>query len=264
MKAYEDKLAQATLLQNEANTLDKHIESHLMQELGITTEEKQKKKGLQMIRFKDLDRWGVEYQLKEKGLYKNAKYPLKSMSDFIFINPKSTFPKENIEASFIPMECVSDKNGDIIELKNGSTQDSKGYTKFQNNDLIWAKITPCMQNGKSAIVHNLKNGIGYGSTEFHVFRQKENSNLRFFYHLFRTFYLRNMAMSYFTGTAGQQRVPASFFEDLKIPLPPLEIQNKIADQIDAWKKEIKAKKEQADAIKQQAKEIFEKSLFETQ
>ena len=71
-------------------------------------------------------------------------------------------------------------------------------------------------------------------------------------------------MSYFTGTAGQQRVPASFFEDLKIPLPPLEIQNKIADQIDAWKKEIKAKKEQADAIKQQAKEIFEKSLFETQ
>ena len=119
-----------------------------------------------------------------------------------------------------------------------------------------------MQNGKSAIVNNLKNNLGYGSTEFHTFRQKENTNLRFFYHLFRTHYIRNMAMSYFTGTAGQQRVPVSFFENLKMPIPSSEVQNKIVKQIDAWKLEIKEMKQEVESLKTEARNKFEDNLFD--
>lgn len=258
---YDKKLSEVKKLESKEVELNEKIENYLMQELGIITELKLKKKGLHIINFKNLDRWGVEYQLKEKRQYNNSKYPIENISDFIYINPKNTFPKENKEVSFIPMESVSDEEGEIIELKKGEVINSKGYTKFQEGDLIWAKITPCMQNGKSAIVNNLKNNMGYGSTEFHIFRQKGGSNLRFFYHLFRTHYIRNMAMSYFTGTAGQQRVPASFFENLKMPIPSPNVQNKIVEQIDNWKKEIKNTKERAELLKAEAQKEFENSLF---
>lgn len=259
---YDKELAEVKKLENKVSELNEKIEDYLLEELGITIEKTTRKKGLNLINFKDLDRWGVEYQLKDKKQYNNSKYPIKSVSDFIEINPRNDFPKGSVETSFVPMECVSDEEGRIIELQNGNTKNSKGYTKFKENDLLWAKITPCMQNGKSAIAKNLKNGIGYGSTEFHTFREKEGSNIEFFYHLFRSNYIRNTAMSYFTGTAGQQRVPASFFENLKIPLPPLSIQNKITKKINDWKEEIRNTKDKYELLEKEAKKHFETNLFD--
>ena len=259
---YDKELAQVRKLEQKVDELNEKIENYILEELGIISEKTTRKKGLNIIHFKDLDRWGVEYQLKDKKQYNNSKYSIKSVSDFIQINPRNDFPKISTDASFVPMECVSDEEGKITELKNGNTKNSKGYTKFQENDLIWAKITPCMQNGKSAIARNLENGIGYGSTEFHTFRAKEGSNIEFFYHLFRSKYIRDMAMSYFTGTAGQQRVPSSFFENLKMPLPSLDIQNKIAEKINNWKEEIKHTKEKYEILEKEAKKDFEANLFE--
>ena len=259
---YDKELAEVVKLENKVNELNQKIEDYLLEELGITIVQKTKKKGLNFINFKDLDRWGVEYQLKEKSQFNNAKFPIKNISDFVEINPRNDFPKENTEASFVPMECVSDEEGSITELQNGNTKNSKGYTRFKENDLIWAKITPCMQNGKSAIAKNLKNGLGYGSTEFHTFREKEGANIEFFYHLFRSHYIRDMAMSYFTGTAGQQRVPASFFENLQMPIPSLDTQNKIAKRINEWKEEIKSTKNKSELLEIEAKKDFETNLFD--
>jgi|SRR5699024_4961215 len=68
------------------------------------------------------------------------------------------------------MECISDVYGEIAYSYEGNVSNSKGYTRFMEEDVLWAKITPCMQNGKCAIAKGLMNGFGYGSTEYHVIR----------------------------------------------------------------------------------------------
>ena len=137
------------------------------------------------------------------------------------INPKTIYPDDIEDVSFIPMECVSDIYGEIIEHKNGKSTNSKGYTSFQENDVIWAKITPCMQNGKCAVATNLKNGYGYGSTEFHVFRATQNAIPEYIHCFMRSKRVREVAVSYFTGSAGQQRIGTDFLEALTLPLLPL-------------------------------------------
>lgn len=265
LNQYNKKLAIKEININKIKNLESKIETYLMDELGIEIVEKKRQdngyKFLQFVEFKDLSRWGVEYLTKSVDKFEMKKFPLRIITDFIEINPKTIFPKENLSISFIPMECISDEFGEVKESRSGFIENSKGYTKFKENDLIWAKITPCMQNGKSAIVRDLVNNLGYGSTEFHVFRAKHGTNMKFFYHLFRTNYIKNEALSYFTGTAGQQRVPTSYFEGMKLPIPPLEIQNKIVAQIDLWKNEIKRLKLESEELESLAKREFEKAIF---
>ena len=111
---------------------------------------------------------------------------MKKLGDIVDIDPKNDFASldKNLEMSFIPMPCISDEYGEVIKLEAGVNEKSKGYTRFQEGDLIWAKITPCMQNGKSAILKGLKNGYGYGSTEFYAIR---NSNPKFALIIFTIF-----------------------------------------------------------------------------
>ena len=120
-----------------------------------------------------------------------------------------------------------------------------------------------MQNGKSAILKGLKNGYGYGSTEFYVIR---NSNpkvcLDYIYHILRTKIVRQNAMTYFTGSSGQQRVPKSYLQNLEIPLPEIKIQKSISDEIYMMKDKIKELKQQAEQNRIAAQEEFEKELFE--
>lgn len=127
------------------------------------------------------------------------------------------------------MEYVDDVSGTIAQTDVRQVSDvKKGYTFFKNDDVIFAKITPCMENGKCAIGRNLKNGIAFGSTEFHVVRAKEEIIPEWIYYYLRQEHVRKSATHWFRGTAGQQRVPAAFLENLKIPLPPLTEQKRIA------------------------------------
>jgi type I restriction enzyme S subunit len=123
----------------------------------------------------------------------------------------------------------------------------KGFTYFGNEDVLFAKITPCMENGKSAIATKLYNGVGFGSTEFHVIRANKKLLLPKFLHYFiRQQSFRNMAKSRMRGAVGQQRVPKDFLDDVKLPLPPLSEQRRIVeilDQADALPK----KRAEADA-----------------
>jgi type I restriction enzyme S subunit len=172
------------------------------------------------------------------------------LSDEAFINPtNNVLLRDDDLVSFIPMEAVSDKAGEITAPKLRKFREVKnGYTRFSNDDVIWAKITPCMQNGKCAVAGNLENGIGFGSTEFHVVRSKDKYRLLpdYIWSLLRLDHLRQAAQRYFIGSAGQQRVPSDFLENLQIPLPPLEIQSEIANRIKKINLEIAREREAAE------------------
>jgi type I restriction enzyme, S subunit len=152
------------------------------------------------------------------------------LGDVCEINPRmDPGISDDAECSFVPMEHVDDISGTIAKTGIRLVGDvKKGYTFFKNDDVVFAKITPCMENGKCAIGRNLKNGIAFGSTEFHVVRAKEKVVPEWVYYYLRQEHVRQSATHWFRGTAGQQRVPSTFLEELKIPLPPLDEQKRIA------------------------------------
>ncbi|MBN1936323.1 MAG: restriction endonuclease subunit S [Anaerolineae bacterium] len=108
----------------------------------------------------------------------------------------------------------------------------KGYTRFKNGDVLFAKITPCMENGKAAIVRDLLNGIGLGSTEFHVLRPSNEVKAEWIYYFVRQEAFRQDAAAAMTGTAGQLRVSATFMQESPIPLAPLPEQQRIVAAIE--------------------------------
>lgn len=214
-------------------------------------------------RFKTLDRWGVEfnrYSWTLDSLIIGSRYECKPLSDFAWVNPSTDIvlhPSEIV--TFVPMEAIDDKEGRIVSPQERRVkQVSSGYTRFQEGDVLWAKITPCMQNGKSAIARNLTNGIGFGSTEFHVIRSKNTAVLRneFIYLILRLAEIRNAAMRYFVGSAGQQRVPKEFLEGLYIPIPPQQVQLDILDKVDIEKSKIQNKRNEV----RQQKMFLEKDI----
>jgi type I restriction enzyme S subunit len=137
------------------------------------------------------------------------------------------------QISFVPMAAVDEITGTIAHPEPREfAEATKGHTVFLNGDVIFARITPCMQNGKSALAQNLLNGVGCGSTEFHVLRPKSGVLGEWLHALVRHKDFRDDAAAHFKGTAGQQRVPQSFLEQKIIPVPPLPEQCRIVAYLD--------------------------------
>lgn len=154
-----------------------------------------------------------------------------TIGNVCLLNPKKSELSNysNIEVSFVPMQAISEK-GDIDTSNIKLLEDVKlGFTYFKENDILFAKITPCMENGKGAVAKGLRNNIGFGSTEFHVIRPKEKINSIWLYTLTTLQSFRKEAEMKMSGSAGQKRVPIKFFEDYKIGIPPIELQNQFAD-----------------------------------
>jgi type I restriction enzyme S subunit len=107
-----------------------------------------------------------------------------------------------------------------------------GYTNFIEKDILFAKITPCMENGKAAIVEHLVNGLGYGSTEFHILRISKCVINKFIYYLVRAEWFREEAKGHMSGSVGQQRVAKHYLENYYLALPPLPEQQRIVDLIE--------------------------------
>ena len=153
------------------------------------------------------------------------------------INPSKkeiTHISDDLEVSFIPMDAVDEGQGEIVSPEIRKIKDvRKGYTYFKEGDVIFAKITPCMENGKCAIAKNLVNKLGFGSTEFHVIRPLNSVLSEWIWFYLRQQHIREEATKYFTGSVGQQRVPKEFLENLLLPLPPLPEQKRIVARIEA-------------------------------
>ncbi|PZT48973.1 hypothetical protein B6S12_01375 [Helicobacter valdiviensis] len=215
--------------------------------LGLERKQEKKKQKVFVVEFKNLDRWDVVYNQNYNDCsLTNNKYQLSKINDICFINPNVDFKaliQNDKKVSFLPMEAVS-SNGIDYSSKERNAIESKGFVKFQNGDLLWAKITPCMQNKKSVVVDNLLNRNGFGSTEFFVLRAKNKNevDIRFILHFLRLNSVIEEAKLNFKGSAGQQRVPKSFLENLSIPLPPLEIQKQIVKHIESKQKIIEENK----------------------
>ena len=268
---YNEKIKLAEEQKKEAQNLEEMIEQYICSELKIvnTSPKVSNEFKISFVNYKDLSRWGVEFlknNLSSKDFLKSLVYPMKKLGTLVAINPDNDFSKldENLEMTFLPMASISDKFGEIVNAEKGKNEDSNGYTKFKEGDLLWAKITPCMQNGKSAIAKNLINNRGYGSTEFYVIRNKNENELYFdyIYHLLRTKIIRETATKYFTGSSGQQRVPKSFLQNLSIPLPDFYKQKQISDELYKIKYKIKELTYTAEQNRKLAQEEFEKELFE--
>lgn len=135
--------------------------------------------------------------------------------------------------SFIPMANVDIEKGIVKKEQTKLLKDvRKGYTHFADNDIIWAKITPCMENGKAAVAKNLVNGLGCGSTEFYVIRLMSNLFKKLFYYFIWQEKYRQDAKMHMTGAVGHARVPKDYLLNTLIPLPPLEEQKQIVKLIE--------------------------------
>jgi type I restriction enzyme S subunit len=173
------------------------------------------------------------------------------------INPvrRSTLNRsDETSTSFIPMAAVDEIKGEIIRQETRQyVEVKKGYTYFEEGDVLFAKITPCMQNGKHVVAKGLIGGIGFGSTEFHVIRPNDEIISEWIHNFIRQSWVLASAMAHFTGAVGQQRVPEYFLGNLLIPLPPLSEQKRIAAilnvQMEVVEKARKATQAQLEAAK---------------
>ena len=174
---------------------------------------------LKKAKFKEM--FGKDIAIKNKW----RKIPLGSCCE---INPqKPNDIADDYQCSFIPMASVGEHGEIDATCIKTYGEIKKGFSYFAENDVLFAKITPCMENGKGCIAHGLKNNIGFGSTEFHVLRPLSNLvNSGWIYFLTSSKEFRKIAELNMTGSAGQKRVSSTYLEQYQFYLPPIALQNK--------------------------------------
>lgn len=149
------------------------------------------------------------------------------------INPRND-AEDNLQASFIPMPLISTSyHGEHGQETRPWGEMKKGYTHFADGDIAIAKITPCFENSKAAVFHNLNNGIGAGTTELHVARPFGNTlNSRYVLLCLKSPRFLSNGEQKMTGSAGQKRVPKDFFAGEPLPFPPWAEQHRIVEKVD--------------------------------
>ena len=250
----------------EAQQLLDSIDTYLLDELGVSLPEVR-------TELKDrvflLNRSELEGRF-DPTVYKDGiklispKWDNEKLSKVAFVNPSGAYKGKVAETpiSFVPMEVIDETFSEITTMDKTTIEQASGFTKFREGDLLWAKITPCMQNGKSAIAKNLTNGLGCGSTEFYILRPKdERLAIEYLHVILHMKCVRETAMLYFGGSAGQQRVPASFLENFNLPLPSKEKQLEIANHVYALRQQAKTLQEEGKRILELAKQEVERMII---
>jgi len=144
-------------------------------------------------------------------------------------------PGDETVVSFVPMASVETLSGRLDPSNRRPWHEvKKGYTRFQDGDVLFAKITPCMENGKAALASGLSSGVGAGSTEFHILRPGPAVRPELLLHYVLQEEFRKSARAQMTGTAGQLRVPSRFLDEQTIPVPPLPEQHRIVEAIESY------------------------------
>ncbi len=190
----------------------------------------------------------VKSRFIEMFIQNDAVFPKKKLGECTIINPKKSMDnrlKDDLIVSFVPMAAVGEDGSINTSDTKTYCEVKNGFTYFIDGDVLFAKITPCMENGKGAVATNLSNGIGFGSTEFHVIRPLEGiTNPVWLYTLSVLKEFRLAAEANMTGSAGQKRTPSSFLQNYEIKLPPIDLQDQFADfvaQVDKSKFVVTAK-----------------------
>jgi type I restriction enzyme S subunit len=140
---------------------------------------------------------------------------------------------DTVDVNFVPMRAVESEGGGLVRPEvRPYCEVKKGYTAFLSGDVIMAKITPCMENGKTTVVPDLPGLVCFGSTEFHVIRPENGVAARWIARFLVQHELRRNAQRAMTGGVGQMRVPAAFLESVRIPVAPMAEQERIVDTLD--------------------------------
>lgn len=166
------------------------------------------------------------------------------------VNPRhDTEIDPSLEVTFVPMKGI-DSNGPTFKYSEIKTisQVRKNYSHFAEGDVLFAKITPCMENGKAAIATKLKNALGCGTTELHVLRAKNGIIPNFIYYYIHQESFRREAVRHMTGTSGHLRVPVEHIKSSQIPLPPVSEQHRIVAKLEKLLAKVNKCKERLDKI----------------
>lgn len=186
---------------------------------------------------------------------------LHPLSNYCYLNPRKEKLNEEMECSFVPMPAVDEKGHINTSIVKKIKDTSKGFTPFKENDVLFAKITPCMENGKGGIALNLKNGVGFGSTEFHVLRPIENLSNPFWLYAITIFpKFRIDAKKIMTGTGGQLRVPINYLSDYMISCPPIDLQNEFANFVQQAEQSKQQLQKSLDSINAMTKALINENL----
>ncbi len=170
---------------------------------------------------------------------------------------------DDTPVSFVPMAAVDHQSGAITagDAKPYG-QVRKGFTHFSEGDVLFARITPCMENGKAAVARGLINGLGCGTTEFHVLRPLGGILSEYVYHYLRQESFRRAAAANMSGTAGQLRVPTDYMKSVELPLAPLPEQQRIVAKIEGLFEQSRTARQALDRIPPLVKK-FRQSVLAT-
>ena len=159
------------------------------------------------------------------------------IKDICVVNPSRPKLIRDLKAptSFVPMAAIDEIDGVISTMEVRQYEEvNHGFTYFAENDVLFAKITPSMQNGKCAIAQGLIDNLGFGSTEFHVLRPGLDVTSKWLHYFLRRKDFRGAAEEHFVGAVGQQRVPPEYIASSLIPVPSsINTQNRIISRVEA-------------------------------
>lgn len=193
---------------------------------------------------KNIENTEALYQSKVESIFSesDAESISKKLKDICIIRP----PKRDIigklspdtMVSFAPMEDLGINQKYLQPTKEKHLSEVSGsYTYFSDNDVLLAKVTPCFENGKVGIARDLVNSVGFGSSEYIVYRPKEGLLSEYLYYFLNRASVRKIGEGSMDGSVGLKRIQKIFYEDIEIPLPPLSEQKKIVAELDALEKQ---------------------------
>ena len=157
------------------------------------------------------------------------------LSEIASINPAldQSVTNDDVEVTFVPMRAVSAEGAGLTNPEpRRYCEVKKGYTSFVSGDVIMAKITPCIEKGKTAVVPDIPGRVCFGSTEFYSIRPETDVQARWIAQYLLQYETRRAAQRQMAGAVGQMRVPVGFLESLQIPLAPAAEQCRVVETLD--------------------------------
>lgn len=179
------------------------------------------------------------------------------------INPRATVELDQQSVvSFLPMEAIGDDGTLNLDGTRRIAEVSSGYTYFENGDVSIAKITPCFENGKGAVMDGLVGGVGYGTTELIVLRPEEGVSPRFLYYVTQADHFRSPGEAAMLGSGGQKRIPDLFVKDFETAWPESKVQTAIASYLDAETARIDGLIEEKTALVEKLTELRTSTIYD--